>query len=563
MRLMPPGIRGLMRAGVLWLAFLPKAAHSAITITAPAIPLPYTTSGQTGTFEVYLQSTASPQPQVGAFGVELQLPSFGGLAFVPPPAPTTNTTPTAHAYIFSGQSPTESVANAGRTVFGGDFASSNPVPTLFNNAGLLLVTYSVPAGATGVYPLTFVDYSNQNQLGTALFDQNNVQIPTTDLDGSMAILPPTAYWHGTTDGVWTTDNLQTGATNWTIDAAGTTDTHIAPGASTDVFFVGSGAMNLNTTLGADFSIKGLTFTSTAASPVTISGNRLTLGADGLAVQVGSAADMISSTVTLGGSQTWDIANDAGAPLTIAGPLTVPASATLTKSDGGMLRVTGAPSLGNNSVLAINGGSIKFAMSAGSPTIGTGVTATVAAGAQLELAGTVSALSSTVAPSQRVNVANSSTAPGLFVLGTNQQIGAINGTGTTSVAAGGSLTANSIVQSALVIGGAAGNPGRLTIEASDSSGNPLELAGGDALAVAGFSAAAELSSRGITASGASSLIGGGLSGGSFARGAAIGTANAAGVPEPTSMFYSAVAVAGGFFALRRRQAPPSAAKTVLA
>ena len=83
--------------------------------------------------------------------------------------------------------------------------------------------------------------------------------------GSIAILPPTAYWRGAVDGNWTTP--QTGVTNWTLDSAGTTDTHIAPGASTDVFFVGAGAQNLSTTLRASFSIKGLTFTSTATAPV--------------------------------------------------------------------------------------------------------------------------------------------------------------------------------------------------------------------------------------------------------------------------------------------------------
>ena len=41
-----------------------------------------------------------------------------------------------------------------------------------------------------------------------------------------------------------------------------------------------------------------------------------------------------------------------------------------------------------------------------------------------------------------------------------------------VNAGGGLTANHIVQNALVIGGAAGNPGSVTIAASDAAGQPL-------------------------------------------------------------------------------------------
>ena len=369
--------------------------------------------------------------------------------------------------------PSETVVNSGRTVRGGDFAFSQTVPTLSDGAGLLLVTYSVPAGATGFYPLTFLNYSKTSEpLGTGLFDQTNTQIPTTDLNGSITITPPTAYWHGTTDGVWTTDNLQTGVTNWTIDAAGTTDTHIAPGASTDVFFVGSGATNLNTTLGANFTIKGLTFTSTATSPVTIGGNTLTLGADGLTVQAGSAAHTINSAVTLTGSQTWHIANDAALPLTIGGSLTIPASASLTKADGGTLVVGAAPSLGNNSSLSINGGTMKFAVTSGSATVGTAITATVAAGATLELAGTVSALSSNVTATARVNIVNNSTANGLVVSGTNQQVGTIRGSGNLTIEAGSDLTVNSVQQAALLIGGTSASKGLVTIRPSDLSGNPL-------------------------------------------------------------------------------------------
>ena len=51
-------------------------------------------------------------------------------------------------------------------------------------------------------------------------------------------------------------------------------------------------------------------------------------------------------------------------------------------------------------------------------------------------------------------------------------GGVEGPGNLTVDAGSSLTASHIVQSALVIGGAAGSPATVTIAASDSSGNPL-------------------------------------------------------------------------------------------
>ena len=75
-------------------------------------------------------------------------------------------------------------------------------------------------------------------------------------------------------------------------------------------------------------------------------------------------------------------------------------------------------------------------------VGAGVTATVASGATLELAGSVSSLSS---GANRVNITNSSSSPGILVSGTNQQVGNIDGAGTTQVNAGSDLTANHIIQ----------------------------------------------------------------------------------------------------------------------
>jgi hypothetical protein len=563
-RLKPRGRRGILGAAALCVALLPATARGAITITAPALPVPYSASAQSGTFEVWVQSTASPQPQVGNFGVEIQLPSFSAVTFVGGPPTTTNTTPTVHPYLYSGQAPTESVVNSFRTVRGTDFAEST-VPTLSDGAGLLLVTYSVPAGVSGFYPLTFLDFSNQDQFGTALFDQTSVRIPTTDLNGSITIIPPTAYWRGTTDGVWTTDNLQTGVTNWTIDAAGITDTHIAPGASTDVFFVGSGAANLNTTLGANFTIKGLTFTSTATNPVTIGGNTLTLGADGLTVQAGSAAHTINSAVTITGSQTWQIANGAALPLTVGGMLTVPASATLTKADGGTLVIASAPSLGNNSSLAINGGTMKFAATNGSATVGTAITATVAAGATLELAGTVSALSSNATATARVNIVNNSTANGLVVSGTNQQVGAISGSGNLTIEAGSDLTVNSVQQAALVIGGTSTSPGTVTIRPSDSSGNPLvgnlvSSIGVQQPFAAGLTdndAASNLSAEPLAshAQASSLLVSGALDGG-------IQSSGTESVPEPSTVLLALVAALTFFSSLRRTRARANRGRPML-
>jgi hypothetical protein len=191
--------------------------------------------------------------------------------------------------------------------------------------------------------------------------------------------------------------------------------------------------------------------------------------------------------------------------------------------------------------------VKFAVTTGSPTIGTGVTATVSAGATLELAGTVSALSSTAAPPQRVKIVNDSVAAGLLVSGTNQQVGAITGMGTTTVAAGASLTANSIVQSALVIGGSQGNPARLTIAASDSSGNSLagrNLASTSSLVSVDSSAsAATVGDAGQDYRPAGPSIGAAELAGSLAK---------TGVPEPSSIVLAAMIFGLGAFALKQQR-----------
>jgi hypothetical protein len=58
------------------------------------------------------------------------------------------------------------------------------------------------------------------------------------------------------------------------------------------------------------------------------------------------------------------------------------------------------------------------------------------------------------------------------VGTLQVNGGIEGMGNLAIDSGSNLTADRIIQGALVIGGSYGNPATLTIAASDASGNPL-------------------------------------------------------------------------------------------
>jgi hypothetical protein len=300
------------------------------------------------------------------------------------------------------------------------------------------------------------------------------QVPNLTINnGSITIIPATAYWRGNVDGNWSTNNA--GVTNWKTDASGATDTHTPPGVASDVFFTTtSGASNLSTTLDTDFSIKGLTFTSAATNPATINGTHtLTLGVDGLALQNGAATATIGSAIAFGASQTWSIAGSN--PLVVNGAVSLGGS-TLTKAGTGTLRINGAPALGTGSALVVSAGTLRFNVASGAAVVSTGVTATIASGATLELAGSVSALA---AGSNRVNVMNNSQAAagGLLVSGTDQQVGNIDGAGTTVIGDGGNLTANHIQQSALLIGGNAMNGALVTIAASDASGNSLIAASG--------------------------------------------------------------------------------------
>ena len=139
--------------------------------------------------------------------------------------------------------------------------------------------------------------------------------------------------------------------------------------------------------------------------------------------------------------------------------------------------------------------------------------------------------------------NSTAAAGLHVTGMNQQVGAVDGSGTTQVEASASLTANHIVQTALIIGGTdATHAGLVTIAVSDANGNPLGSSGG-VLALAGSLAPSD--SFGSGAASGSSLMGVGDSSSGAALsvgGAALGGGGSSAVPEPSTFVLVALGLA---------------------
>jgi autotransporter-associated beta strand protein len=253
-----------------------------------------------------------------------------------------------------------------------------------------------------------------------------------------------------------------------------------------------------------------------------------------------------TTLTLGGS-------NAGAN-TISGVLADNGAGKLAvnKTDGGVWILSGANSYSGNT--AVSGGTLKFAITSGTPSVGAGASATVAAGATLELAGTVSALGK--AGGNRVHVVNNSTASGVLVSGKNQVVGGIDGAGNVQVNAGSDLTADHIIQNALIIGGASGNLARVTIDASDATGNPLDAAPGgplsqssDATSIGSLTPSASFGADSFPSS--NTLAGAGSSPGDLNPGGGNLGGSAAAVPEPTTLLLALVGLAS-IGCLKRRK-----------
>ncbi len=218
--------------------------------------------------------------------------------------------------------------------------------------------------------------------------------------------------------------------------------------------------------GAGF-VNSATLRAASGSTLGVTGGYMQTGGDTNVVGTltVSGGPLIASGGTLSGGGITNI----NAGLSLAG--------SVTKLDSGTMTVVGPQNHSAGASLAVNGGRVKFNITSGtSVAVGSGVSVTVAAGATLELSGAAAALSAGV---NRATVANSSVAPGILVSGTHQQVGNINGAGSTSVNPGSDLTANHILQSALIIGGTIGNPAVVTIASSNAAGQPSATSGLDA------------------------------------------------------------------------------------
>ncbi len=366
---------------------------------------------------------------------------------------------------------------------GGDAELMNGYIDLNNGATTTSVTLSnIPYASYSVY--AYVGSDVNTRVGHGTLNGNSFYFSTND----NPLLP---YVQATA----TTQAAAVGSTYLLFQGvSGSTFTYIEQGDTGNVGLHGiqivdtTGSLALALTNGVAV-IADSTIDVTGAASGAVSGP-LAMGTNTLFVTGGSTGANVPYSLALGaatlsGNPTFDVANNGsgGGTLRLASLNDGGTARTITKTNAGTLEIQGASTLTGGTAIKVNVGTVRFNNTSGPATVGALVTATVNSGATLELAGNVSDLSSPSPASARVNVANNSkqTSGGsLLVTGTNQQVGAITGTGDTVVTANSSLTANSIVQNALVIGGdMTHTSGVVTIAASDASGNPL--GGGSALA----------------------------------------------------------------------------------
>jgi autotransporter-associated beta strand protein len=321
------------------------------------------------------------------------------------------------------------------------------------------------------------------------------------------------------DGI-TSNNSNTLTYNGVITGAGSL-------ALTDTGTLVLGGLNMysgGTNISSGTLRAGIADTIPQSSAVTL-GLGGTLQLNGFSQSIGSLTgggvvtdnSSTSTTLTVGNDNTspaafYGVISDTNTGTTGTLALNKVGSGTLTLTglntysggttvNGGTLIVAAAPSLAKNSQLVVNSGTLQFNVTSGTATVQSGVTATVAPAATLQLAGSVSAFSdgSAISPTdgQLVNVNNNgSTASGggLSVTGTNQSVGTITGTvtsspsaattysGDTVVGAGASLTATQILQNTLTIGAGAtvtirpSGSGIATNDASDATSSVADSTG---------------------------------------------------------------------------------------
>jgi autotransporter-associated beta strand protein/uncharacterized repeat protein (TIGR03803 family) len=416
---------------------------------------------------------------------------------------------------------------------------------------------------------TLVDFNRANgatPLGSLAVDRFGNLFGTTQSggannQGTVFELTPIGTWTGNTGTSWGDMG------NWSGAAPGA----VGVTTNTETAVFNQNAPNSPLAIDAGRNIKNITFDTANVNALTLGttrGQTLALTAGG-AVQITSAvvsAQTINAPLVLEGDYTFTSgASSRSATLSFGGIITPAAtsgtttlllngsntgdntiSGTLADNGTGQLGVAKSGAgiwilSGTNSYsgpTTVSAGTLRLEINTGTPTIAAGASATISTGATLELAGSISPLGTV--GGNRARIINDSAALGLVVSGIHQIVGGIDGIGNIHVNAGSDLTADHIVQGALIIGGMAGSPALVTVAASDAAGNPLGQSNG--LALAGSLAPSDpIGAGGIDSTGVSS--GGNTESASLSPIISVGSGNPLLVPEPSSLLLVLLAVTG--------------------
>jgi autotransporter-associated beta strand protein len=368
----------------------------------------------------------------------------------------------------------------------------------YMNGTLIGTNTSAATGDTFTWPSSTLSFSSPQGFNNVVVHYQSPPPGGGDwgpifVADNMSVTPLTIGWKGTSSTNWAD------AANWTGAVPGTVGTT----TNTDTAFFNQNAPYSPLVIDAGRNIQGLTFDTADINSLTIGttgGNPLRLTNGGTIQTTSTVVNSQTVNAPLAVDGTCYIASnaaDSAATLTFGGPI-APAAASgvttlvldgsnvganavrgpLADNGAGQLSVVKAGSgvwtlSGPNSYSGgtyVSAGVLRFEIVAATPTIAPGSVATVASGAQIDLAGPISALGTP--GGNRTQVFNDSTAPGLLVSGTHQVVGGIDGIGDTLITAGSDLTADHIVQDALLIAGTSLSHGLVTIIASDANGNPL-------------------------------------------------------------------------------------------
>ncbi|MGC3992464.1 MAG: autotransporter-associated beta strand repeat-containing protein [Chthoniobacteraceae bacterium] len=201
--------------------------------------------------------------------------------------------------------------------------------------------------------------------GTLNVTANSVQLVTTG-----ATAPTTAYWSGVQGTQWNSLNGSSTAANFTTDATGSNSVAALPAPTTDVIFAASGngaPTNLTNTLGQDFEIKSLTFSSGLGAASITGSNSLTVDAGGITLQsTNGGVTLGMTTLALGADETFT--NASSNNLTVAAVISGSHALTVNNTGtgktvfsgvntytGGTTLTTGLLQMSGNSTSSSNGG----------------------------------------------------------------------------------------------------------------------------------------------------------------------------------------------------------------